>query len=440
MIKNFRLILFLFAAVLIFVLRQDIHAQQLNWVKVPVPTGRILNSCHFLDYNTGWIAGDSGLILKTTNAGSTWIFQHPNTFLNLEKIFFLNSNTGYSIAWNVFPDSTEFLGTLIFKTTNGGDSWAKSAYPDTNTFLRDIYFVDANTGFVCGLPIVIAKTTNAGATWFKTDADTTNIGLPVFAVRFLNHQIGYASGGFRDLAGAMWWTTNGGLNWLSQIVAPEPLTDLIILSPQKCVAVGGDFEFGSSYVKTTNGGSNWLYDTLGTFGVALAVDFRTQSEGWITIGTSQQMSYTLDGAFNWTNVFSPDSAIITDIDFTDSLHAWAIGYFGAVYKYDGTMSSINSDEGTSIADDFLLEQNFPNPFNPETKITFRLNSSGTVEFRIYDISGKLVDEVAAEKLSAGLYTKSFDLSIMAAGSYLCKATFTSGSSSVSKVIKMLLVK
>jgi photosystem II stability/assembly factor-like uncharacterized protein len=413
---------------------------QITWVKQDPPTNRILSSCSFLNFNTGWISGDSGLILKTTNAGLNWVQQNSGTYLNIDRIFFLNQQLGYALAWNIFPDTNEFMGTMILKTTNGGDLWTRSFYPDTNRFLRDIFFINPSTGFVGGSPLLIAKTTNSGANWITTDADTLNIGLPVFAIRFYDALTGYASGGFRDIAGAMWRTTNGGMKWFSEIVGPEPLVDLSIITPQKAIAVGGDFEFGSSYVKTTNAGINWAYDTLGVFGVAWAIDYRTPQEIWLSLGTSQKFAYSLDGGVTWANRYTPDSVIVTDIDFTDTLHGWAVGYFGAVLKYDGTMSSVNSNQLTDQPYEFALEQNFPNPFNPVTAIKFYLNNDGDISMNVFDASGKFIKNLANGHRRSGQYEVSFDGSSLPSGVYFCNMEFSSPGYASNKTIKLILLK
>jgi hypothetical protein len=264
--------------------------------------------------------------------------------------------------------------------------------------------------------------------------------LPVFSIKFLTPQIGFASGGFRDIAGSMWRTTNGGSRWISAIVGPEPLTDLHIFNPLKVYAAGGDFEYGSSYVSTTNGGLNWVYDTLGVFGVASAIDFRTPKEGWIALGTSQKYSYTLNGGLNWNSTYTPDSVILTDIDFTDSLHGYAIGYFGAFLKYDGTTSAVGNANSGEFPDAFTLEQNYPNPFNPFTRISYSVAEEGEVQLSVYDISGKLVSVLQNSLQRPGSYSVEFNGSRHSSGIYWCTLRFTRGSSSYSKSIRLMLVK
>ena len=50
-----------------------------------------------------------------------------------------------------------------------------------------------------------------------------------------------------------------------------------------------------------------------------------------------------------------------------------------------------------------LLPNYPNPFNPETWIPFRLARDGEVVIRIYDVMGRLVRELNLGRLEAGVY-------------------------------------
>ena len=51
----------------------------------------------------------------------------------------------------------------------------------------------------------------------------------------------------------------------------------------------------------------------------------------------------------------------------------------------------------------ILLPNYPNPFNPETWIPFRLAQGGEVVIRIYDVGGKLVRKLNLGRLEAGVY-------------------------------------
>jgi hypothetical protein len=68
-------------------------------------------------------------------------------------------------------------------------------------------------------------------------------------------------------------------------------------------------------------------------------------------------------------------------------------------------------------DKFSLTQNFPNPFNPETVISFQLPSEGMVTLKVYDVLGKEVATLVNEKKLAGKYDVKFDGSKLASGVY-----------------------
>lgn len=67
---------------------------------------------------------------------------------------------------------------------------------------------------------------------------------------------------------------------------------------------------------------------------------------------------------------------------------------------------------------FELAQNFPNPFNPTTRVEFQIPKSSHVSLVVYDISGKEVAKLLDEEMISGTHAVSFDASRMASGIYL----------------------
>ena len=57
--------------------------------------------------------------------------------------------------------------------------------------------------------------------------------------------------------------------------------------------------------------------------------------------------------------------------------------------------------------DFRLEQNFPNPFNPTTKISYSIKEEGLVKLKVYDMLGKEVATLVNEKQPEGYYEVEF---------------------------------
>ena len=91
---------------------------------------------------------------------------------------------------------------------------------------------------------------------------------------------------------------------------------------------------------------------------------------------------------------------------------------------------------------FSLEQNFPNPFNPSTMISFSLPSSGNVSLRILDMTGKVIaTPVNGVDYSAGKTEVRFDAANLASGTYIYELSFVNANGEISKLSrKMTLSK
>jgi hypothetical protein len=88
---------------------------------------------------------------------------------------------------------------------------------------------------------------------------------------------------------------------------------------------------------------------------------------------------------------------------------------------DGTYEYSNVIEinfGTS--QDYTLNQNFPNPFNPVTSISYQIPTKSNVILKVYDIVGKEVATLVNEFKEAGSYILRFDGSGLASGFYFFK--------------------
>lgn len=94
-----------------------------------------------------------------------------------------------------------------------------------------------------------------------------------------------------------------------------------------------------------------------------------------------------------------------------------------------------------IVQDFILEQNFPNPFNPSTNIRFQLPAAGTVSIEVFDANGRKVAQVANNQpFSSGLHTMTFDANNLASGVYISRVVAQVGNRQFSKTQKMTLIK
>ena len=85
---------------------------------------------------------------------------------------------------------------------------------------------------------------------------------------------------------------------------------------------------------------------------------------------------------------------------------------------------------------YRLDQNFPNPFNPETKIRYSLAGAGKVSLILYDILGRKVAVLVNSYKSAGTYEVLFNASRLNSGAYVY--VLSAGKYRIMK--KMLLLK
>lgn len=84
-----------------------------------------------------------------------------------------------------------------------------------------------------------------------------------------------------------------------------------------------------------------------------------------------------------------------------------------------------------------LMQNFPNPFNPTTQISFTLAEADAIRLTVYDLLGRPVALLRNGVHSAGSHTASFDAGNLATGLYLYRLETSSG---VNFTRKMLLLR
>jgi hypothetical protein len=81
------------------------------------------------------------------------------------------------------------------------------------------------------------------------------------------------------------------------------------------------------------------------------------------------------------------------------------------------------DTTTFITDDrtqfqlYHLSHNYPNPFNPNTKIKYAIPQYSNVQIIIYDVSGNEIETLIDEEKSAGIYELTWNAANLPSGVY-----------------------
>lgn len=331
----------------------------------------------FVNESLGYVSGDSGTILKTTDGGTTWT--PLNTFSNksFTQLYFADANTGYCASW--FDP-----GCVLYKTLNGGTSWTNISLNVSNWHCGGMWFFSKDT-FLLAIGNAnfansrILSTVNGGVSWDTVYKGTTGW-LSFF--HFPDRQNGYATvSGSRILK-----TTDGGLNWteLTNLSGNLWMSGNFFFDKNTGIVGGGNYSAGNgSIFKTTDGGATW--QTLSTVYGLSQLWFVNATTGY-GIGAATGWSYkkiikTTDVGVSWT-VESAPARSINFFNFPSATVGYAVGDTGTILKLGGS-----SGIAESAADERM--QLYPNPANDNLIFTFTGEENMEREISVYDLNGSL---------------------------------------------------
>ncbi|MEW6131011.1 MAG: YCF48-related protein [Acidobacteriota bacterium] len=167
-------------------------------LSVPQDKTLDLYSVEFESNDEGYIVGDEGLIIHTTDGGRNWLFQASGTKAQLFHLSFLKDE-----GWIVGT------GGMILHTNDGGQSW----YPQrsgVDVDLNRVFFINDKVGLVTGDKGTLLRTDSAGSIWQKVE---TGIQEPLFGISFLDKKTGWVVG----YQGRVIRTYDAGLHWVDQV-------------------------------------------------------------------------------------------------------------------------------------------------------------------------------------------------------------------------------
>jgi photosystem II stability/assembly factor-like uncharacterized protein len=400
---------------------------QAGWFQLNSGVSSTLNIIFFpasATGNFGYVAGDNGVILKTTNAGSNWVSVSPNTTVNFKTIYFLDISNGWA-AGRV----GDYI--YVYHTSNAGNNWTLQYYDfDNKNAPTCSFFRNSNKGYIGGGGINLVptlgqtgfdmKTTNGGQNWVKA----SNYGR-VFSVYFPTMDTGWKSifwlAGSYPL-GNLQWTTNGGVNWDEvQVWNLTYFYDINFCGAWNGWAVGYNFELTPITIvyRTHSRGYYWNYTIISSTAIMYSIYFINDYKGWMC-GQGGIIRASNDTGKTWTNQNSGVTADLKSIKFTDINTGYAVGNNGVILKTT-TGGSVGINNQSEVIKDFSLEQNYPNPFNPTTKIRYsvplRKGGEGVVTLKVYDILGKEIATLVNAQLQPGTYEVTFDGNNLSGGIY-----------------------
>lgn len=121
----------------------------------------------------------------------------------------------------------------------------------------------------------------------------------------------------------------------------------------------------------------------------------------------------------------------------DNLMGW--GIINAKAALDRlTSTDTNVTPGVPVS--YALDQNFPNPFNPGTKIGFRVLGPALVRLAVYDLLGREVAMLINEFLATGYYQSTFNARGLSSGVYFYRLEESGADAKVVETRKMAVLK
>ncbi len=409
---------------------------QFGWEPLVSGTTVNLNAVWFVDDSTGFVAGDNGLVLKTTDAGFSWSDISPAGAPNLYGIYFFNADSGLVVGQS----------GKIFRTTDGGATWSEIS-SGIFSKLRSVSFC-GDIG-ICGAQDQgILYSQDAGRTW--TVFQSGFMGGGFFGASMVNENVGYLGGENSIFQPILAKTTNGGMNWSFSVFYLNNnegrILALDFINPDTGFAASRLWNGGGAISVTSDGGQNWnttIFNTTMNGVEALDVDtmvvvYAVGDQGMIV----KSINY---GGF-WMFQNSGVAAALNAVHFLNPDTGFVVGSGGVILRTTTggePPNRLTNDRNSTIPRTTRLVGNYPNPFNPSTRIAYRLATTARVVLEIFDITGRQVAILNEGVRTAGSYQTEWQAGTLPGGVYFCRMTATAPDNLEiihQQTIKMVLIR
>jgi len=307
----------------------------------------VLIDVSFIDAEHGWIAGQAGYVLRTSDGGATWTKTTMSGRVNLNSVSFADSTHGFASGNWWTSEELGKAGPLLFSTSDGGATWEKSrVLPSVNGEMDHVVAIDADTACAVGATSeiehygVVVRTTNGGSSWqtqLKQSGRKTTV---LTGVDFIDADTGWASGyGAHTGHGVVLATSDGGATWRRQ---PAPQSGWLL---QICFvdAERGWASADKSVLRTTDGGATWTKIAVvhGRDKDLEDIFFVDAEHGW-AVGNSGAIWATSDGGVTWTAQKSGVKTGLLAVCFVSAQQGWVVGEDNVVLKTaDGGTTWVN---------------------------------------------------------------------------------------------------
>jgi len=374
-----------------------------QWIQVTPVTYAELLDVQFINPQTGFIVGDIGKFLTTTNGGSTWSAATIEFYNINRSVNFINPNTGFI---STSKELAEPYRHYLYRTTNAGENWSEIFNAGEHSISK-INFSDLAVGY---FSITRCDTLNVSR-MYRGPAQgpwTLIYSSPDCGINTVKFKtsIGYAAG---YTEGKVFKSTDYGNSWQVQNLGyTDPVYEMHLFNKDTVILSGAN----GKIFKTTNGGTNWNPVSSGTSHNLGKMSFPDSLTGYV-VTSGYDYIKTTDGGNSWRVFSTGFQQNMNAVHFINAYTGFLAGHYGMILKTTtgGTIGIKNIS--SAIPEKFELMQNYPNPFNPSTKIRFQipllrgLPAGGgrgvLVKIVVYDILGREIETLVNESLLPGTY-------------------------------------
>ncbi|MBL7127902.1 MAG: T9SS type A sorting domain-containing protein [Ignavibacteria bacterium] len=395
------------------------------------PSGININNICFIDSNKMSAVDNNGSILKSNDHGLSWYEVINIGPYSMNAVKFFNNNLGIA-AGN---------SGKIFISTNAGSNWFVKTSNIYNN-LHDVCFTPNGNVFICGEKGLVIRASNYPGLFSYKNLDTN---ITIKSINFIDNNIGFATGS----SGSLFKTTNNGNNW-SRIQTNSNSNFNKIANTNKDIL----FLIGDRGVclKSKNGGNSWQVLNIGVQVDLNDIFLKDSSNAYIT-GSNGTILYSSNIGYSWSKQKTGSLENLRSIKFNDNDIGIAAGDNSTFLKSSlGESTDYRPGEGPIVSSNPInkqennqtyLNNNYPNPFNPVTNISYFLSEPSRVEIKIYDIRGRLISVLENKLKLSGTHKVIFDANGLASGVYFYQMNVFDRygiSLSFSKTKRMLFIK
>ena len=317
-----------------------------------------------------------------------------------------------------------FVLTIIAQPT-----WQWQNPQPQGNFLTDICFIDSLNGWAAGYNGLLMKTTDGGENWVSKWNSNDDWFNTIFFHDRLNGWLGASD--------TLYNTTDGGETWTPNFYPGA--TDIHFINMNE----GWFCSFFNVY-KTTNGGNSWSSYYTGSIHEIHSIYFINNNIGW-AVGDNGKIVKTIDGGVTWVPQLSFTNMILSSVYFLNENVRWIVGESGSILKTtNGGVTFVEEEKIFTTPKQYHLSNNFPNPFNPITKIRFTVPQTSNVVIKVFDILGNEIETLVSEEKQTGTYKLTWYAEGLPSGVYFYQLRTsdpsTGSGQNFVETKKMLLIK